>query len=243
VLAKHDFLQRYYGSFLGVIWAFLNPMFRLAIYYFVFAFLIFKNRDPEFILYLFLGIMPWSFFSECTKKGMKVLQNKRYLIENIRILRTDLFVAHVLSALIALGFNMAIYFVFRLFFDVEITLHALWLVMYIFMLLAFGFALSMLLSTAFIFFRDLDHVWDIVLMAGFWTVPIIWDQQFIFDNYTFMLYINPITGIVINIREVLLYGHPPLMGLMLYDMAYIGLLLLISFALFKKYSPIAAEKR
>jgi ABC-type polysaccharide/polyol phosphate export permease len=243
VLARHDFLQRYYGSYLGVIWAFLNPMFRLAIYYFVFAFLIFKNRDPEFILYLFLGIMPWAFFAESTKRGMKVLMNKRYLIENIRIVKLDLFVSHIISASISLGFNMAIYFVFRLFFDVELTAFALWLPWLLFNLLCIGLTISLILSTLFLFFRDLDHVWDIVLMAGFWTVPIIWDQQYIFDNYTFMLYVNPLTGIVINIREVLMYGHEPIFSLLLYDLGYTAALGLLAFFLFNRYAKLAAEKR
>lgn len=243
VLAKHDFLQRYYGSYLGVIWAFLNPMFRLTIYYLVFSFLIFKNRDPEFILYLFLGVMPWSFFSESTKRGMKVLMNKRYLIENIRIVKLDLFVSHTLSASFALGFNMAIYFLFRLFFDVELTFHAFWLLPLLLNLLLIGFLVSMLLSTLFLFFRDLDHVWDIAMMAGFWTVPIIWDQRFIFENYTFMLYVNPLTGIVINIRQVLLYGQHPIYDLLLYDLAFTGAIALVAMLVFNRYAKLAAERR
>ncbi|HAS36509.1 MAG TPA: ABC transporter permease, partial [Flavobacteriales bacterium] len=62
LLAKMDFLQRYYGSSLGLLWAFLNPLARLLVYYFVFSYLIFKNQDPDFILYLFMGIIVWGFF-------------------------------------------------------------------------------------------------------------------------------------------------------------------------------------
>ncbi|MEZ4720855.1 MAG: ABC transporter permease [Flavobacteriales bacterium] len=243
ILAKHDFLQRYYGSSLGVIWAFLNPIFRLAIYYFVFAFLIFKNRDPDFVLYLYLGVMPWTFFAESTKRGMKVFNNKRYLIENIQIAKYDLFIAHIVSVAFALAFNMAIYFIFRLFFDVELTLHVLWLPWLLLNLICVGFLASITLSTIFLFIRDLDHVWDILLMAMFWTVPIIWDQRVIFDHYSFMLYINPLTGIVINIREVLLYGRHPVYDLLLYDLAFTLILAAGSLLIFKRYAKYAAELR
>lgn len=243
VIAKNDFLQRYYDSWLGVLWAFLNPAARIAIYYLVFAFLIFKNNDPNFILYLFLGVIPWSFFAESTKRGMKVITSKRYLIENIRMSRHELFVAHIVSALLGFAFNMGTYFLFRLFFDAPLSMHALWAIPSLVLLVVFAYSVSQLLSIVFAFMRDLDHVWDIALMAGFWSVPVIWDQNFVFEHYQFMLYINPITGVVINLRQALLFDQAPHWNLMLWDAAYVGIALLLSTWAFNRWSHLAVERK
>ena len=243
ILARTDFAQRFYGSSLGLLWAFLNPLARLMVYYFVFSYLIFKNQEPIFILYLYLGLIPWMFFSEGTKRGMRLLHTKRYLLENIQLNKLDIYYSHLITLGIALGFNLFSFFIFSLFFPVDYTLHMLWLPVILFILGLTVFAVSLLLSTAYIFFLDLDHVWDIVLLLGFWTIPIIWDQKFIFEHYTFMLYTSPLTGTVINLRQILLYGESPHMFLLFFDLVYALILFGISLAIFKRFSKKAAEIR
>lgn len=243
ILARTDFAQRFYGSSLGLLWAFLNPLFRLLVYYFVFSYLIFKQNEPIFILYLYLGLIPWMFFSEGSKRGMRLLNTKRYLLENIQLNKLDIFYSHLITLSIALAFNLITYFVFSLFFPVPYTIHLLWLPLLLACLLAVVMAVSLLLSTCYIFFLDLDHIWDIVLLLGFWTIPIIWDQRFIFEHYTFMQYVTPLTGLVINLRQVLLYGASPHWFLLIYDLLYAGVLLGGSLLIFKKFAVRAAEIR
>ena len=177
ILARTDFVLRYYGSSLGLLWAFLNPMFRILVYYFVFSYLVFKNRDPSFILYLFIGVITWMLFSEGSKKGMKALNSKRYLVENIQLNKLDIFYSSAITASIGFCFNLFIYLLFSQFFQVQYNWHILFAPLLIFNMVLLIFGASLILSTLFIFFKDLDHVWDIVLLIGFWTVPIIWDQK------------------------------------------------------------------
>ena len=106
LLAKTDFSTRYYGSVLGLLWAFINPFFKLLVYYFAFSYLIFRNRDHKFVLYLFTGIILWTFFAQTTKQGMRVLNTKRYLIQNIEINKVDIFLSHAISNFIGLLFNL-----------------------------------------------------------------------------------------------------------------------------------------
>ncbi len=243
LLAKMDFLQRYYGSSLGLLWAFLNPLARLLVYYFVFSYIIFKNQDPDFILYLFMGIIVWGFFLEMTKRGMKALEMKRYLLENVEINRHDIQLAHSFTVVFAFGFNILMYFVFCFFFDVSFGLPLLWFFPLLAILYVFSLGVSLVLSTIFIQIRDLDHIWEIVLLIGFWTVPIIWDQSFIFDHYRFMLYVSPITGELINFRDILLYNRMPHMDLLLYDLAYTVIFYLGALAFFKRFAKGAAQRR
>lgn len=205
MLASTEYYQRYYGSTLGVLWALLNPLFRILIYYLAFTFLIFRDRTPDFILYLFLGITIWQYFSENTNKGVNLLKSKKYLVQNVGMKKTDIFIASSLSTSISFFLNIVIYFIIALWFDVHYSWTLLLLPLLFLNLLFLVIGIAMILSTLHLFIRDLKHIWDIALLLGFWTIPIIWDAKYVYDPYTFMLYGNPITGILINIRNILLY--------------------------------------
>ncbi len=243
LLGKMDFLQRYYGSSLGVLWAFINPLARLLVYYFVFSYLIFKNQDPSFILYLFMGIIVWGFFSEMTKRGMKALEMKRYLLENVEINRLDIHLAHSFTVLFGFGFSLLMYFMFSFFFENSFGLNLLWFFPLLAILYFFSMGVAMVLSTVFIQVRDLDHIWEIILLIGFWTVPIIWDQNFIFEHYKFMLYVSPITGELINFRNIFIYDQMPHMDLFLYDLMYTLIFYFGAWMFFNRFAKGAAQRR
>ena len=90
ILAKFDFKSRYYYHQLGILWALIKPFFEFLVYYLVFT-IVFKSDIPNYALYLFLGIILWNFFEEGTNKGITVLPQRIYLIENIAFNKSDLF--------------------------------------------------------------------------------------------------------------------------------------------------------
>lgn len=209
LFAKTDYHVRYYGSKLGILWAFLNPFFRILVYYFAFSYLIFRQRDPAFVLYLFTGIITWGFFSETTNQIISLFKKQRYILQNIKLPKSDFFVASAASKMYAYLINFLIYFVFSiLLFDPVYSYKLLFLLPIFLGLFLFALGISFFLATFYIYLRDLDHIWSIILMAGFWTVPIIWDYKLIYENYSFMLY-NPITAFLVNIRQVTLYDEIP----------------------------------
>lgn len=241
VLTKSDFIQRYYGSFFGVFWAFLNPLFQLLIFYFIFTWF-FDTKIQNYALYVLSGLLMWMFFSETTRKGLLLLKNKKYLYENISINKLDIFFASISSTLIALVINFIIYFIVSLFLQVDYGISVILFPYLVFLSCAFIFSVSLLLSLLNVFFEDIDHVWDIALLAIFWTIPLFYQQDLIIDKYSFLLYLNPMTGIIINLREVLLLSQWPSWDIMFYETAVIAVLLILSLALFKKYHFKSAEK-
>ena len=82
-IAQVDFKKRYYNDRLGLLWALINPLTQISIYYFVFT-RIFQRNQENFVLYLFCGILTWLAFTEATKMGSRVLIRKKYLTENIQ---------------------------------------------------------------------------------------------------------------------------------------------------------------
>jgi len=209
LFANTDYYVRYYGSKLGILWAFLNPFFNIMIYYFAFSYLIFRQKSPAFILYLFTGIITWQFFAESTKSAITLFQKQRYILQNIGLPKVDFFWSLIASKFWGYFINFIIFLIFDLvFFDPVFSFKLLYLIPIWLGLCLFTLGVCFFLSTLYIYLRDLDHLWSIIIMAGFWTVPIIWDYTIIYKEFPFML-LNPITAFVVNVRQVTLNNETP----------------------------------
>ena len=242
VLAKTDFLKRYYGSFLGLVWALINPLAKLAIYYFVFT-IVFKNRLPNFALFLFLGLLLYLFFMEVTTKGLQLFKSKRYILENIQINWLDIYYAGIISAFFGFLFNFATYFLISLYLGAELSAHALLVPILILNLIVFSLAVKILLSLIQIYVKDIIHVWDLVRMMLLWLSGIFFHID---PNATWksamLYYLTPLPGIIQNARNVLIYGKPVDGYFMVYDMAYAVALLGIALFCFNRLRYKALEK-
>lgn len=240
-LAVIDFKRRYYNSFLGLFWALLNPLFRLTIYYFVFT-IVLKPKIENYGLYLFLGLILWMFFSEGTSKSFSILRSKRYLLESIQFNKIDLFYTSVISVSMGFIFNLTVYLIFAVIQGVPFTIQILWAPLIVLNLIAVILGINMLLGVGVIYLSDLQMLWTTILLAGFWLTPIFYSRGALFDKFPALLYINPLAGIVINFRNVLLHGIPPEYFLFLYTSIYSLVLLAIGVFLVKNYAHKAIEK-
>ncbi len=241
LLARIDFHKRYYESRLGILWAFLNPLFRLVVYYLVFT-TIFKSEIENYALYLFSGLLVWMSFQEATKKGITILASKRYLIENISFDKLDLFLAATFTVLTGLLFNFLMYMVMSIVTGIPVTWHILWVIPVVLNLAILMFGVNLILSTIHIYFRDVEHLWDMVLLFWFWINPIFYAKSILFDTVPVLIWANPLAGIIINIRQGLLYGSWPDFRLMAWCYLYAIVILVIGLIVFRRYSHKLLEK-
>ncbi|MCF8360275.1 MAG: ABC transporter permease [Prolixibacteraceae bacterium] len=222
LFANTDYYARYYGSKLGILWAFLKPFFHIMVLYVTFSYLIFRQRDPHFILYLFTGIITWQYFSEMTNTSINLFSKQRNILQNSDMPKIDLFWALLGSKFWGYLINFMIFIVFYVvFFNPVFSLKYFFLIPVWLGLSMFSLGFAFYLATFFIYLRDLDHLWSIVLMAGFWMVPIIWNYKILEDTYQFMNYI-PITAFLIDIRQIVLHDELP-------NMHYLVTALIVSF--------------
>jgi len=241
LLAKIDFKKRYYDNGLGILWALINPLCRFVVYYFAFTY-IFPQRIQNYALYLFSGLIIWFFFAQGTKKGIKLLKTKKYLIESIQFKHFDLFVASTLSASYSFMFNFIAYFIVSFIYGVGLHSAMLWLFPLVFNIILLVLGISVLLATINIYLRDIEHLWDIMVLAGFWATPIIYSHEITMVKLPFLQYINPVAGIIINLRETVLYGNAPYYHLIVHDLIYAAVLFIIARFLYEKFSHKAVEK-
>lgn len=241
LLAKVDFSKRYYDHGLGILWALLNPLFRFIVYYLVFT-EIFPSKVPRFALYLFSGLIVWFFFAQGTKKSINLLKQKKYLIENIQFNQFDLFYAAILSTFYAFCFNFLAYSIASVIYGTPIFVTLLWVPLLILNILVLTMGISMILATVNIYLRDIEHLWDMIILGGFWLTPVLYDKKITMEVLPILQYINPVAGILINIRETALYGNAPYYHLLGYDWLFAIIVYLSGQFLYKKYSHLAVEK-
>lgn len=243
-LAQVDFKRRYYDSGLGLVWALLNPLFRVTIYFFVFTYIMERSRGgiDNFALYIFNGLLFWLFFVEGSMKGLNILKQKRYLIENIQFEKIDLYLSATLSVFMGFLFNVCAYLIISLTLGrVPIFIEILYFPILVINIFLLVLAVSVMLSTINIYIKDITHIWAMVTLAGFWATPIFFPIE-LYYKYKFILFVNPVAGIVINSRNCLLFGTSPDYILMLWDIVYTFFLLMMATFLFQKYNHKAAEK-
>jgi ABC-type polysaccharide/polyol phosphate export permease len=241
LFANADYYVRYYGSRLGILWAFLNPFFQILIYYFAFSYLIFRQKNPSFILYLFTGIITWQFFSETTNCSINLFLKQRYILQNIKLPKVDFFWSLIASKFWGYIINFIIFIIFDIvFFHPVFSLKLFYLIPIWIGLILFTLGVCFFLSTLYIYLRDLDHLWSVILMAGFWAVPIIWDYKVIYERFSFMMW-NPITTFVVNVRQVVLNNETPDLKFLFIGLAISAFLAVAGYFFMKYKSKKALE--
>lgn len=234
-LAQVDFKKRYYNDRLGLVWALLNPLFQMGIYYLVFTY-VFKSREENFALFLFCGLIIWMSFAECTNRGMHLLNTKRFLIENIQFNHIDLFFSHTISIFIGLMFNLLVFLLLSFLAGLPLGMNILLLPLLLLNLFLVGTGISLMLATLKIYLKDILHIWSTILLLGFWGSGIFFSGHVFLEKLPFFYFGNPFIGIILNFRAIIMKGVQPDWLLLGINML-IGFLILISgIFIFKRYS-------
>jgi len=241
LLAKTDFKLRYNASALGLIWAFVYPLIRILIYYIVFSF-VFSKDIPHYGFYIFSGIIIWMYFQEATKRGLMVIRQKRYLLENIRFNKLDVYYASVLTSMIGFLVNLAVFMAMMLVMQMPFSWKVLYYPIFIINLLILSLGVSLILSTLNVYLKDITQIWELILLLMFWINPIFFAKQKIFNMFPALLYLNPLAGIIINSRDVLMYGKVPDWVLVGYNDVYAVAILAFGIWFFKNFFHKAIEK-
>lgn len=192
-LVRTDFKLRYQGSVLGYAWSLLRPLFMFAILYvvFVIAFPLGKGI-PHYPVYLFMGIVLWSFFAEMTQQSLGSIVGRGDLIRKIHIPRWTIVFSSSIAALINLGLNLIVLAVFMVLNDVTIMPTIILFPFIILEIYAFALGLSLFLSAAFVKFRDITYIWEVILQAGFYITPILYPLNDKIDiTFQKLILLNP----------------------------------------------------
>jgi len=201
-LVRTDFKLRYQGSVLGYAWTLLRPLFLFAILYVVFTRVFTLGKDiPHYPVYLLLGIVVWNFFAEMTAQSLGSIVDRSDLIRKIRIPRWVVVLSASLSALISFLLNLIIVAVFILLNHVDLLKTMAWLPLILVEVYVLALGVSLFLSAAFVKFRDIRYIWEVIMQGAFYLTPIIYPLSRI-TSHTFqkILLLNPMAQAVQDAR-------------------------------------------
>ncbi len=240
-LVISDLKTKYSSSVLGFAWSMLNPLLMMLVLYFVFS-NVFKMTQEHFALYLLIGITAWRFFAMGTSVAMSSIVGKASLVTKIFIPREILTLSVVLSALVSSLLEFLVLIPLLVIFGVipSLTIILFPLLHILFFPIVYGISLA--LASLYVYYRDMNQIWDVLIQIGFFLSPIVYPLSLIPENYRFYYMLNPITRWIEMYRGFLLYGRLP--GLMdLGIVIFSGIVLLIMGSLlFRKLSSRFAEE-
>jgi len=211
-LVARDLKARYRGSVLGFFWSFINPLLLLLIYSFVFTVVLPGVHPPEiepYALFMFCGILPWTWFSSSLMESSGVLISGGNLIKKVLFPAEVLPIVTVLANMVHFFLGLPILAGFLIYYRRPLDpLELLWFPVIILVQLLLTIGLALLVSALTVHFRDIKDLLGNLLTLWFFATPIIYPMQAAPPRFKMVLNMNPMTHLVISYQEVLFYVGP-----------------------------------
>lgn len=208
-LAKNDFKKRYAGSYLGAVWAMVQPVVTVALYYVVFEIIMkgaSRTEEAPFVLFLTAGLVPWFFFSEALNSGTNALREYDYLVKKVVFKISILPIIKIIAATFIHLFFILVLLIVAAIYGYYPTVYTVQILYYSACLFLLVLAMCYTTCAIVVFFKDLSQIINILLQIGMWATPILWDLHTIPEFWQKILKLNPLVYIVNGYRSAV-YGR------------------------------------
>lgn len=245
-LSKNDFKVRYVGSYLGIFWAFINPLVTILLYWIVFQFA-FKSGDVDgypFVLWLVSGLVPWFLIQDAIVSGSNALLEYAYLVKKVLFKVSVLPAIKIISAsMVHIMFMVVVVVVFVCMGYFPGVISLIQLLYYFIATIAFTLAITYVTSSIILFIRDLGQFIGVFMQVFMWASPIMWNVRIIPVNLRWIVKLNPAYYIINGYRDSLLYNIDIFqhMAQTLYFWSVVIVLLIIGSNIFAKLRPHFAD--
>jgi ABC-2 type transport system permease protein len=208
-LASTDFKLKFFGSFLGYLWQLMNPLMLFGVLFVVFSFALSLDQGVRYFpVALLLGIVLFTFLSEATTAAVRSLVQRESLVRKVDFPRLAVPMASVMTSLFNLGLNLLPVLVFLLASGARPRVAWLGFLAVIAVFVLFVFGLAMLLSIAFVRFRDIEPIWSVVQQLLFYTSGVFFTVDAIAGQkhgqlLVDLLFCNPFAAILASARHLL----------------------------------------
>ncbi len=234
-LTKRDFKKRYKRTSLGILWSMLSPLMQLLVYSFIFS-NFFGSDIPHYTVFLFAGVMVFTYFNEATTQGMLALMDNADIITHINIPKALFLLSKNVAALINFSLTLVIFLVFALIDGVPITWKYVFLLYPIVCLVLFNIGVGFVLSALYIFFKDMKYIYSILTMMLTYGSALFYSIDTFPAQLQMIFKLNPIYDYIAYFRSIVIYGQIPGVGTHLICLGAALLVLAIGLVMYKKYN-------
>ena len=240
-LVVRELKARYRGSVLGFLWTFLNPLLLLLVYALVFS-VYFRVDMENYTVFMFTGLLPWIFFSQSLMHGCGAVTGSRSLVTKVQFPMQVLPAVQVTADFINYLLSLPILLVFLVIFQVPFTPVMLLFPLVAALHLVFTYGCALLLATANVFLRDIQHIMTSVVTLWFFLTPVFYPPSFVPPGFGLILKLNPAAYFTMAYHDLFFWGRMPRWD-HLALMAGLGVVtLVVAAAYFRHRSEYFAER-
>ena len=238
---KKEIRGKYKGSFLGVLWSFINPLLQVAVYAIVFPYIM-RVKTDNYLQYLIVGIIPWSFFTTVLNQGMITVRMNAGIIKKVYFPREILPISVALSGLVNFFISCIIIILFCIFGGVGISWHLVLLPAFAIVQFFLTLGIVMALSAINIYIKDTEYLINFIVNMLFYGTPILYPATLFPEQYRWILYANPLTELINAYRDIFIYHQVPSLMAIGYLVGITILIFFIGLAIFRKLEKGFAEE-
>lgn len=238
---KKEIRGKYKGSFLGILWSFLNPLLQVAVYAIVFPYIM-RVETPNYLQYLIVGIIPWTFFITVINQGMIAVRMNAGIIKKVYFPREILPISVAISGLVNFFISCIIVLIFCVFGGLGISWHLILLPLIALIQFIFTLGLVLALSAINIYIKDTEYIVQFIINMLFYATPILYPATLFPEKIRWVLYLNPLTGIIDAYRDIFMYHQMPGLMSILYLVVVAVIIFFVGLAIFRKLEKGFAEE-
>jgi ABC-2 type transport system permease protein len=252
-LVRRDFISRYRRTALGLLWSLIPAVFTVVSFYFLFVVIAGKSPAPDIqrpdgtsvpaYVFMSTGVVAWTLFATAVTGSSRCVIAGQGMMKSLAFPKSTLPLTAVLSALIAFGFEFTVLMVLITLTVGVPSLEILWTPIILLVLLTFSYGLALLLSGATVFLRDLGEIVGLVMRLWILGTPVIYSLDIIADRETLvrLIELNPVTGVIVSFRNVVLLASPPNATLLLYSAVVSLVTLAVGWYFFHRWQRVFPE--
>ena len=221
---KKDIRGRYKGSFLGILWSFLNPLLQVVVYWIVFPYLFGRGVTGEnYLIYLITGIIPWTFFMTSVNMGTSSIKANGGIIKKVYFPREIMPISVTTSALVNFFISCIIIIIFCICSGVGISWYILLVPVIAIVQYIFTLGCIFILSAVDVYIRDIEYIVNFILSLAFYATPVLYETS-MFAKWEWVLNLNPLTHLLNAYRAIFYSKTMP-------DLTMVGIVFIISVVL------------
>lgn len=240
-LILREIKARYKQSILGYAWIIFNPLIQLLVYSFVFSVIFrFPSVNIPYSIFLFIGLLPWIYFQTSLSSSALVLVDNANLLKKVSFPREVLPYSVICAKSVDLFFSSLLLIIFFIYYNLSISLNIFYIIPFFILQVILMSGLSLFLSAANLFYRDIQYVTNLMLLMWMYLTPVVYPISLVPNNYLWFYKLNPMVGIIEGYRSAVFNSSFDLSSTLISIVISI-LIFLLGFFVFKKSEKVFAD--
>lgn len=238
---KKEIRGKYKGSFLGVLWSFINPLLMTLVYAIVFPFIL-KGAQENYVTFIVVGILPWNWFTTTIAQGTTTILVNGGIIKKVYFPREILPISIATSGLFNFLISLPIMLLFVIFSGIGLSKYILFLPLVVIAQYILLMGITFITSAINVYIRDAEYIINFLISMLFYATPVLYATTLFPEKVRWLLKLNPMTTIIDCYRDILFYQSMPHIKSLIIVLLCSIALFYIGFKIFKKLEKGFAEE-